>query len=151
MKVVIALGSNLGESRQIINEAVESLRAFVEIEKVSTLIETVPVGGVPQPNYLNGVLIGESFCEPQELMQHLLDIEAAAGRERTVRWGARTLDLDFIAAGLLELESEILTLPHPRAHERAFVLQPWIEVDPDGFIPGKGAIKALLADMEQGA
>lgn len=151
MKVVIALGSNLGDSRQTIESAIDSLREFIDVTAVSTLIETEPVGGVEQPNYLNGILIGESSCEPRELMQHLLDIEAAAGRERTVRWGARTLDLDFIASGSATIESEILTLPHPRAHERAFVLAPWLEIDPDGFIPGKGAIKALLADIEAGA
>ena len=152
MKVVIAFGSNLGDSRHILSDAIEKLRSVISIEQVSTIIETEPVGGVEQPNYLNGVLIGQSELEPQILMQRLLDIEAEAGRERIIRWGARTLDLDFIAAqdaaGDVVIESEILTLPHPRAHERAFVLAPWHEIDPDGHIPGKGLISALLAGLE---
>ena len=147
MKVVIALGSNLGDSRQLMLSAIEELGKHIPIDSVSTFIETEPVGGVEQPNYLNAVLIGESDLAPTELMNLLLEIEALAGRERIVRWGARTLDLDFIAAEELVLESELLTLPHPRAHERSFVLAPWLEIDPHGFIPGRGQVAALLAGL----
>ena len=149
MRVVIALGSNLGESRQILLDAIDELRKLIRVDAVSTFIETEPVGGVLQPNYLNAVLIGESELEPTDVMVRLLEIEAKAGRERIIRWGARTLDLDFIAAESLVLASEVLTLPHPRAHERAFVLSPWLEIDPNGYIPGKGSIAALLAGLTQ--
>ncbi len=145
MRVVIALGSNLGDRSAILRSAVEAVREYVDIDRVSEIIETDPVGGVEQPDYLNAVLVGETELAPAELMNTLLAIEAAAGRERTIRWGARTLDLDFIAAGDLIMESELLTLPHPRAHERAFVLQPWLEIDPDAYLPGRGPIRELLS------
>ena len=151
MKVVIALGSNLGDSNQILLDAIEALRAHIRVDAISSFIETEPVGGVEQPNYINAVLRGESEIEPAELMKLLLEIEAQAGRERTIRWGARTLDLDFIIADEIMMESELLTLPHPRAHERAFVLAPWAEIDPDGVIPGRGAIRALLAGLSPDA
>jgi 2-amino-4-hydroxy-6-hydroxymethyldihydropteridine diphosphokinase len=147
MSVVIALGSNLGDRREILESAIEALREYVDIKAISSLIETDPVGGVEQPDYLNGVLIGETTLSPEDLMQRLLEIEAGAGRERTVRWGARTLDLDLIAYGDIEQESEFLTLPHPRAHERAFVLAPWFEIDPDATLPGKGLIRDLLSSL----
>jgi len=147
MRVVIALGSNLGDRSAILRSAVEAVREYVDIDRVSEIIETDPVGGVEQPDYLNAVLVGETELAPAELMNTLLAIEAAAGRERTIRWGARTLDLDFIAAGDLIMESELLTLPHPRAHERAFVLQPWLEIDPDAYLPGRGPIRELLSSL----
>ena len=148
MRVVIALGSNLGDRKATHHAAVETLKKFIEIDRVSTIIETDPVGGVEQPDYLNAVLIGECELTPEQLMQKLLDIEAEAGRERIVRWGARTLDLDLISADNLMMESEFLTLPHPRAHERAFVLQPWFEIDPDATLPGRGPIRDLLSSLE---
>jgi len=147
MRVVIALGSNLGDRSAILRSAVEAVREYVDIDRVSEIIETDPVGGVEQPDYLNAVLVGETELAPAELMNTLLAIEAAAGRERTIRWGARTLDLDFIAAGDLIMESELLTLPHPRAHERAFVLQPWLEIDPDAYLPGRGPIRERLSSL----
>ena len=147
MRVVIALGSNLGDRSAILRSAVEAVREYVDIDRISEIIETDPVGGVEQPDYLNAVLVGETELAPAELMNTLLAIEAAAGRERTIRWGDRTLDLDFIAAGDLMMESELLTLPHPRAHERAFVLQPWLEIDPDAYLPGRGPIRELLSSL----
>ena len=147
MRVVIALGSNLGDRAATLQSAVKSLHEYVEVECVSAFIETDPVGGVEQPDYLNAILIGETDLAPDVLMQRLLEIEAAAGRERSVRWGARTLDLDFIAAGDLIVENEFLTLPHPRAHERAFVLAPWLELDPDAYLPGRGSIRELLSSL----
>lgn len=148
MRVVIALGSNLGDRTATLHAAVESLKKFIEVDRVSTIIETDPVGGVEQPDYLNAVLTGECELTPEQLMQKLLDIEAEAGRKRIVRWGARTLDLDLISADNLMMESEFLTLPHPRAHERAFVLQPWFEIDPDATLPGRAPIRDLLSSLE---
>jgi 2-amino-4-hydroxy-6-hydroxymethyldihydropteridine diphosphokinase len=143
MKVVIALGSNLGDRKTTLDGAVEALRQIITVTKISRYIETDPVGGPEQPDYLNAVLIGESDLEPTDLLLKMQAIELAAGRERLERWGARTLDLDLIAAGDLVMDTELLTLPHPRAHERRFVLDPWLEVDPQAFLPGFGEVRLL--------
>jgi len=143
MKVVIALGSNLGDRQATLDAAVQSLRNVITVDKVSTYIETDPVGGPEQPRYLNAVLKGESECGVEELLVKMQDIENKAGRERIERWGARTLDLDLICAGDLVVKSETLILPHPRAHQRRFVLDPWLEIDPQAFLPGFGEVRLL--------
>lgn len=143
MKVVIALGSNLGDRERTLMEAVTEIEAFMDVVKVSSFHETAPVGGPEQPDYLNAVLIGESELSPEEILTQLQAIELAAGRQRTERWGARTLDLDLISVGDLITESELLTLPHPRAHERRFVLDPWLEIDPAAQLPGFGEVRLL--------
>jgi len=143
MKVVIALGSNLGDRKVTLDSAVEALRQIITVTKVSRYIETDPVGGPEQPDYLNAVLIGESDLEPTDLLLKMQAIELAAGRERLERWGARTLDLDLIVAGDLVMDTELLTLPHPRAHERRFVLDPWLEVDPQAILPGFGEVRLI--------
>jgi len=108
----------------------------MRVRAVSPLVESDPVGGPEQPAYLNAVMIGDTTLEPRELLRRLHEIEAAHGRVREIRWGARTLDLDLIQVGRASATSEIraegseLTLPHPRAHERGFVLVPWAHVDP---------------------
>ena len=144
MKFVVSLGSNLGNRHDILQRAVESIRLISTIEAVSSFYETAPVGGPEQPDYINAVLIASANFPPEEFLQKLNEIENEAGRVREVRWGARTLDLDLITADDVEQESEFLTLPHPRAHERAFVLQPWLEIDPAAYIPGKGAVVEFL-------
>jgi len=143
MKVVIALGSNLGDRKATLDSAVDALKQIISVTKVSSYIETDPVGGPEQPDYLNAVLIGESELEPTDLLLKMQAIELAAGRERLERWGARTLDLDLILAGDLVMDTELLTLPHPRAHERRFVLDPWLEVDPQAILPGFGEVRLL--------
>ena len=143
MKVVIALGSNLGDRAATLDAAIDSLRKIIEVKSVSTYIETDPVGGPEQPDYLNAVLIGESELEPIQLLFAMQEIELLAGRERVERWGARTLDLDLIVAGDNEMDTELLTLPHPRAHERRFVLDPWLEIEPGAILPGKGEVRLL--------
>jgi len=143
MKVVIALGSNLGDRHATLDGAVAALKQIITVTKVSGYIETDPVGGPEQPDYLNAVLIGESELEPTDLLVKMQAIELAAGRERLERWGARTLDLDLIAAGDLVMDTELLTLPHPRAHERRFVLDPWLEVDPQAILPGFGEVRLI--------
>jgi len=143
MKVVIALGSNLGDREATLIDAINQLAAIITVVKVSTFHETAPVGGPEQPDYLNAVLIGESELEPTELLRKMQEIELAAGRQRIERWGARTLDLDLIAADDLVIESEFLTLPHPRAHERRFVLDPWLEIDSEAYLPGFGEVRLL--------
>jgi|APCry1669188910_1035180.scaffolds.fasta_scaffold14074_3 2-amino-4-hydroxy-6-hydroxymethyldihydropteridine diphosphokinase len=147
MKYVIALGSNLGDRQSILIHAIDSIKLIAEVIAVSSFYETNPVGGPEQPNYLNGVVIVNSEKLPEELLKLLQEIENSAGRTREIKWGARTLDLDLISAGEIQMETEFLTLPHPRAHERAFVLQPWIEIEPDGAIVGKGQINDLLAAL----
>jgi len=143
MKVVIALGSNLGDRKATLDSAVEALRQIITVTKVSRYIETDPVGGPEQPDYLNAVLIGESDLEPIDLLMKMQAIEIAAGRERLERWGARTLDLDLIVAGDLVMDTDLLTLPHPRAYERRFVLDPWLEVDPQAILPGFGEVRLI--------
>lgn len=145
MKVVIALGSNLGERERFIDSAIEALKIQVDVLKISTLLETDPVGGPEQGKYLNGVLIGQTTLSPEELMAFLLEIESKWGRVRIVANGPRTIDLDLIDYEGLSLESDSLSLPHPRAHQRAFVLLPWLEVEPDAVLTGVGSVRDIAA------
>ena len=149
MKVVIALGANLGDPRKQVSIAIDEVRDIVKVEKVSSLYETSPVG-VPdnQPNYINAVLIGESDLKPLDLMNQLLEIENEMGRHRSFPNAARTIDIDIIEYGGLFMESPALTLPHPRAHERRFVLEPWFEIEPDGELAGHGSIRQLLSKLQ---
>lgn len=148
MKAVIALGANLGEPRSQVLSAIEEIKKLLKVNKVSSLYETAPFG-VPdsQPNYTNAVLIGETDHKPLDLMKALLEVENALGRTRSFQNAARLIDIDIIDLGGLFMESEPLTLPHPRAHERRFVLEPWIEIDPEAHLPGRGPISALLAAL----
>lgn len=143
MRVVIALGSNLGDRQAYIDSALEKLATFVDVVKISTLVETDPVGGPEQGRYLNGVLIGEAELSPEDLMRKLLEIEEGLGRIRTVPNGPRTIDLDLIDYQGMTLDSSLLTLPHPRAHLRAFVILPWMEIDPEASLPGHGSLRDL--------
>lgn len=148
MKVVIALGANLGDPSKQISLAVDSLRDIMTVTALSALYETEPFD-VPdeQPMYINAVALGDSALEPIDLMNQLLAIENVLGRQRAFAKAARTIDLDLIDYGGFVMESDELTLPHPRAHLRRFVLEPWFEIEPDGILPGKGAIKELLAAL----
>ena len=149
MKVVIALGANLGDPRKQVSLAIDEIRDLIQITAVSSLYETEPVG-VPdnQPNYINAVLIGESELKPLDLMNRLLEIENEMGRQRSFPNAARTIDIDIIEYGGLFMESQALTLPHPRAHERRFVLEPWFEIEPDGELAGHGPIRQLLSKLQ---
>ena len=144
MKAVIALGSNLGNRELYIDSAVAELAKVIEITHLSTNHETDPVGGPEQPKYLNAIAIAETELDPRELLIIMLEIENRLGRKREVRWGPRTIDLDLIVFGDEVIDSEVLVLPHPRAHERKFVLEPWLEIDPDAYIPGIGEIESIL-------
>ena len=150
--VVIAMGTNLGRRVATMRSALESLRALdgLDVVHVSPLVETDPVGGVEQPDYLNAVVVGFTRLTGEHLLAELHRIEAEHGRRRDVRWGARTLDLDIISlgtpgesdevraggerdgvtAGAAEASQSPLALPHPRAHERAFVVVPWWQAAP---------------------
>jgi 2-amino-4-hydroxy-6-hydroxymethyldihydropteridine diphosphokinase len=144
MKAVIALGSNLGNRELYIDSAVSELAKIIEITHLSTNHETDPVGGPEQPKYLNAIAIAETELDPRELLIVMLEIENKLGRKREVHWGPRTIDLDLIVFGDEIIDSETLVLPHPRAHERKFVLEPWLEIDPHAYIPGIGEIENIL-------
>jgi 2-amino-4-hydroxy-6-hydroxymethyldihydropteridine diphosphokinase len=143
-KVVIAFGSNLGDRKEYIRRAIDLVGEDVVIEKISTIIETDPVGGPEQGRYLNGVLIGRSELPAAELMSRLLEIELSLGRIRTIENGPRTIDLDLIDYDGIEMDTPLLTLPHPRAHQRYFVIASWAEVDPDAQLPGIGTLSEII-------
>jgi 2-amino-4-hydroxy-6-hydroxymethyldihydropteridine diphosphokinase len=144
---VIALGTNLGDRLAALRAGVAAIAALpgVSVTGVSPVYETAPVGGPDQPDYLNAVLTARVTITARDLLDRLHEIEAAAGRVRSVRWGARTLDLDIIAYDSVLSEDPDLTLPHPRAASRAFVLAPWHDLDPDAALPGRGSVAELLA------
>ena len=147
MRAVLSLGSNLGNSAEILGSAAEALNEVSEVIAFSSFYQTRPVGGPPQPDFINAVIIIETNLEPEELLLVAQAIEGAHGRERnenTVRWGPRFLDIDLIKCDEMLVNSPDLTIPHPRAHEREFVLRPWDEIDPAATLPGFGAISRLL-------
>ena len=148
--VVLALGSNLGDRREILQGGVDAIAGLPEVRliAVSPVYETVPVGGPPQQDYLNAVVLAATTLPPRELLARLHEIEAAFDRVRVVRWGPRTLDIDIITVTGEHSDDPELTLPHPRAHERAFVLVPWHDIDPEAELPGHGLVADLLAGVD---
>ena len=154
---VVALGSNLGDRAALLDDAVAALRALplTTDVRVARTIESVAVRpsgpDADAPPYLNTVAIVQTRLAPTVLLAALHAIEAASGRERRERWGDRTLDLDLIAYGDVRADTPSLTLPHPRAAEREFVLAPWASIDPDGVLPGSGRVVELLAALRQSA
>jgi 2-amino-4-hydroxy-6-hydroxymethyldihydropteridine diphosphokinase len=145
--VVLALGSNLGDRLANLQGGVDLLGAEPGLDDVavSPVYETAPVGGPAQPDYLNAVLVAATSLPPRAILDRARAAEAARGRVREERWGPRTLDVDVIVYDSEISDDPELTLPHPRAHERAFVLAPWRDVDPGAVIPGRGRIADLLA------
>jgi 2-amino-4-hydroxy-6-hydroxymethyldihydropteridine diphosphokinase len=150
-RAYIALGSNLGEREQTLHAALAALRAEygVEVVAVSGLIETEPVGYVDQPRFLNGVAALETELPAAVLLELLLEVERRFGRVRegVPAQGPRTLDLDLLLYGEAEIDEPGLTIPHPRMHERAFVLGPLAELAPGLEIPGRGPLEALIAEL----
>ena len=144
--VILALGSNLGERADILQGGVDAIAAIPEVQvmAVSPVYETVPVGGPAQPDYLNAVLVAATTLSARAVLDRCHEAENALGRARGERWGPRTLDVDVIVYGTEVSDDPELTLPHPRAHERAFVLAPWHDVDPGAVIPGHGPVADLL-------
>jgi len=154
--VAIALGSNLGDREAHLAFGCSALPGFITHLRQSRWYDTAPVGVSPdQPRYLNGVVVGETSLSPRELLDRLLEIEAAAGRTRSVSPGAvapRTLDLDLILFGDKKIEEPGLTVPHPRFRERLFVLEPLVELAPDWIDPVTGrSISDLLQQARQRA
>ncbi|SEP08756.1 2-amino-4-hydroxy-6-hydroxymethyldihydropteridine diphosphokinase [Trujillonella endophytica] len=149
-RAVLSLGANLGDRAATLAEALEALAADGLVAR-SALFETPPWGPVEQPAYLNAVALVDGPHDAAGWLARAHELEQAAGRTREVRWGARTLDVDVVtveADGAAVLSDDpVLTLPHPRAHERAFVLVPWASVDPAAVLPGHGPVADLLAAL----
>jgi 2-amino-4-hydroxy-6-hydroxymethyldihydropteridine diphosphokinase len=148
-RAVIALGANLGDARAALSGAVAALQHAPGISVIaeSSVYVTAPLGGVDQPDYLNAVVLAETSLSPRELLDRLHGIESRWHRTREVRWGPRTLDLDLIEFEGVLSDDPTLTLPHPRAHERAFVLVPWLEVDPEANVSGIGPAAGLVPGL----
>lgn len=146
-RAYIALGANLGNPVATINDAIDALVALPGsiFLAVSSLYRTAPVGLKHQPDFINAVVAVKTHLTPRELLDELFVVEAQFGRERTVKNAPRTLDLDLLLHGDTVMHEAGLTLPHPRLHERAFVLAPLAEIAPDLVIPGRGAVAELLA------
>jgi 2-amino-4-hydroxy-6-hydroxymethyldihydropteridine diphosphokinase len=151
-QLVLALGSNLGDRLATLQGGLDALADVppIALRAVSAVFETSPVGGPEQPDYLNAVLLASSALPCREILRFTQAAEYAQGRVRTVRWGPRTLDIDIIACGDEISQEPELTLPHPRAHERAFVLLPWHDVDPAATLPGYGLVADLVASLGSG-
>jgi 2-amino-4-hydroxy-6-hydroxymethyldihydropteridine diphosphokinase len=149
---VLSAGANLGDRLGTLQGCVQAIAGLpdTDVLAISPVYETTPVGGPPQPDYLNAVLLIQTGLPPRDLLEAIGGIEARFGRVRAERFGPRTLDIDIISyAGQVSDDPE-LTLPHPRAHERAFVLAPWHDIDPGAELPGCGPIEQLLAGLDQG-
>ena len=148
--VYIGVGANLGDREATIRSALERLGAQEEIEvvRVSSLRETDPVGYTNQPKFLNGAAALETDLPPHELLERMLAVERELGRVRDgPRFGPRTIDLDLLLYGDAVLEDPGLQVPHPRMTERAFVLEPLAELDPELVIPGRGPLRAFAAGL----
>ena len=152
VRSVLALGSNLGASRDTLVRAVADLVGSddVRLRAVSPVVRSEPVGGPEQPDYLNMVIEVETDLGPYELLAHCQAVEDSHLRRRTVRWGPRTLDVDIITYGSWVSDDETLTVPHPRAATRAFVLQPWAWMDAGAELGGR-RVADLAAEAEDRA
>lgn len=152
---VLALGGNLGDRQANIKAAVEKIDALkkVKVRALSPLVESyaVTAAGIDQskPNYINAVLKVDTALKPKKLLKKLRQVEAELGRVRLERWGSRTIDIDIITYGNEILVKKKLTIPHPRAHERAFVLVPWNLLDSDAVLPGHGKVSELVGSIEK--
>lgn len=148
MKAVISLGANIGNPQEQMQLAIAMLREATDVIALSSIYTTEPVGGPEQPNYLNAICIAESDLPAADLLALLHGIEKTLGRERIERWGPRRIDLDLIQYGTILSSAQELELPHPRAHERRFVLEPWFEIEPDAILLTHGKISELLEQLQ---
>lgn len=148
---VLSLGANLGNRLETLQGAVDALEDTpgVRVKAVSPVYETEPWGVEPgsQPSYFNAVAVLRTTLPPSSLLERAQAVEEAFHRVRDERWGPRTLDVDIVAYADLHSDDPLLTLPHPRAHERAFVLAPWYDVDPEAQLPGRGPVADLLSTV----
>jgi 2-amino-4-hydroxy-6-hydroxymethyldihydropteridine diphosphokinase len=150
-RAFVGLGSNLGEREVTLRAAVKRLRALPETEvlNVSSFRDTEPVGYTDQPRFLNAAVELETALSARALLGALLELERAFGRDRSAgpAMGPRTLDLDLLLYGDETIDEPLLTVPHPRLHERRFVLEPLAELDPGLEIPGQGPVQTLVAQL----
>jgi 2-amino-4-hydroxy-6-hydroxymethyldihydropteridine diphosphokinase len=147
----IGLGSNLGDREGYLRRALAALDSdsAIDVAAISTFVETEPVGFLDQPNFLNAVARVETELGPRELLERLLAAELQLGRTRDgPRFGPRTIDLDLLLFGNEVVDESGLQVPHLRLHERRFVLEPLVELDPNLVVPGRGAVQTLLAGLE---
>jgi 2-amino-4-hydroxy-6-hydroxymethyldihydropteridine diphosphokinase len=151
MRAYVALGANLGDREATIRAALRELGEMpgVRVTAVSRLRETEPVGRLDQPAFLNGAAALETTLGPRALLELLLELERRHGRVRegAPAQGPRTLDLDLLLYGAARIDEPGLTVPHPRLHERAFVLEPLADLDPSLEVPGKGEVQTLLEGL----
>jgi 2-amino-4-hydroxy-6-hydroxymethyldihydropteridine diphosphokinase len=147
IRAYVALGSNLGNPVQAVEDAIDAMAALRGslLKAISSLYRTAPVGLKHQPDFINAVVAIDTRLGPRELLDELFALEAKFGRERSVKNAPRTLDLDLLLHGDTVRNDPELTLPHPRMHERAFVLAPLAEIAPNLVIPGHGPVGELLA------
>ena len=154
-RAVLALGSNLGDRKQHLKDALSEIANLpsTKLLATSSFLETVAITEVGEdqsrPSYLNSVAIVETELNAEKLHQLTSEIENSLGRVRETKWQDRTIDVDVIAFGSEVVDSENLVIPHPRAHQRLFVLKPWFELEPDAEIPGHGKIASLIAELEK--
>ena len=148
-QAVLSVGSNLGDRLGTLQGCVQAIGglAGTDVLAISPVYETAPVGGPAQPDYLNAVLAVRTALDPRALLAATQGIEADFGRVRAERFGPRTLDIDIISYDGEVSDDPVLTLPHPRAHERTFVLAPWHDLDPAASLPGRGPVAALLTGL----
>ena len=150
---ILSLGSNLGDRRVTLEAATQRISDTkgIKLLKQSEIYESVALtdsGYDPeQPSYLNAVVQIETSLKPKQLLRALNEIENEYGRIRLQRWAPRTLDIDIITYGFELIETKSLIVPHPRAFERSFVLVPWLEIDPDAILPGRGSVANLVAEL----
>lgn len=144
----VGLGSNLGDREGMLRRALELLGRRLEVTGVSSLRETEPVGLLDQPRFVNAVARVATKLSPRGLLDVLLAVEQELGRVRMERWGPRTLDLDLLLYGDQCVDEPGLKVPHPRLHERRFVLEPLVELDPGLVVPGRGRVSELLSKLD---
>lgn len=154
-RAVLALGSNLGDRKKHLKDALSEIAKLpsTKLLATSSFLETVAITEVGEdqsrPSYLNAVAIVETELNAEKLHQLTSEIENSLGRVRETKWQDRTIDIDVIAFGSEVVDSENLVIPHPRAHQRLFVLKPWFELEPEAEIAGHGKIAALIAELEK--
>lgn len=150
-RAVISLGSNLGNRLETLQGAIDALEDTpgLRVKAVSPVYETEPWGVDPgsQPSYFNAVVVVKTTLPPSSLLERAHAVEEAFHRVREERWAARTIDVDIVAYADVVSDDPVLTLPHPRAHERAFVLAPWCDVEPEAQLAGRGPVAELLANV----
>jgi 2-amino-4-hydroxy-6-hydroxymethyldihydropteridine diphosphokinase len=151
VRVFVGLGSNLGDREASLRAALDALAAEpgIAIASVSSFRDTDPVGLTEQPRFLNAVAVLETELAPRAVLERLLAVERGLGRTREgPRFGPRTIDLDLLVYGDARIAEPGLEVPHPRLHERRFVLEPLAELDPALVVPGHGRVDALLAALD---